>query len=335
MTALHVEALHAGYGPEAVLEGVDLSLDPGTTGVVLGPSGSGKSTLLAAVAGFLPARSGRVTIGGRVVSSPSDLVPPEGRSVGVVFQDHALWPHLTVLENVAYPIRRARRPHPEAEARELLSAFDVADLAARGVDSLSGGQQQRVSIARALARRPDLFLFDEPTSALDGALRDRVRDRVEEQRRATGASALYATHDAAEALAVADTIVLLRDGRVVQHGDPTTVYEEPVDEWAARLTGPATTIPATVEDGRWVVAGTDSGVPATDPSTPRVMFRPEWASPSGPIPGTVVSIAYRGAFSDYRLDTPAGEIVARAPGPPGAARGDAIGWTLRRCFPMV
>jgi ABC-type Fe3+/spermidine/putrescine transport system ATPase subunit len=334
MTALTVEALHAGYGPEEVLRGVDLSLGAGTTGVVLGPSGSGKSTLLAAIAGFLPARSGRVMIDGTVVSSPSGLVPPERRSVGVVFQDHALWPHLTVLENVAYPLRRARQQQPEREAREILSALDVDDLATRGIDSLSGGQQQRVSIARALARRPGLFLFDEPTSALDGALRDTVRDRVEEQRRATGASALYATHDAAEALAVADTIILLRGGRVVQHGDPATVYTQPADEWAALLTGPATTIDAAVDARRWVVAGIDSGVAAPDSDEGRIMFRPEWASPFGPIPGTVASTAYRGAFTDYRLDTPAGQIVARAPGPPDAARGDAIGWTLHRCWPI-
>ncbi len=334
MTALTVADLHAGYGSTDVLTGVDLVLEPGTTGAVLGPSGSGKSTLLAAIAGFLPARAGRVEIDGIVVTSPDGLVPPERRSVGVVFQDHALWPHLTVLENVAYPLRRSRTPSAEVEAAELLAALGIADLADRGVDSLSGGQQQRVSIARALARRPGLFLFDEPTSALDGALRDTVRDRVEAQRRITGASALYATHDAAEALAVADTIVLLRNGRVVQSGDPRVVYEQPVDEWSALLTGPATTVPATVETGRWVVAGVDTGLPASGSDGRRIMFRPEWAAPFGRIPGTVLSTSYRGAHTDYRLDTPVGPILARAPGPPDANRGESIGWTLARCRPI-
>jgi ABC-type Fe3+/spermidine/putrescine transport system ATPase subunit len=259
-----------------------------------------------------------------------------------VFQNYALWPHLTAEQTVAYPLRRAGESKQEAigRARRLLDLVGIGGLAHRKPAELSGGQQQRVGLARALARAADLYLFDEPTAHLDASVRIAVQDEIARRRRETGAAAVYSTHDSAEALAIADRLAILRDGAVVQVGDPQAVYERPVDVWAARLTGPATVfevevlgsgegeVEVALGAGR-VIARTGIGRPSGRVS---MLVRPEWVSPGGPIDGVVREVAFRGPHTDYRIDTPVGLLEARLAGPPRVGPGEAAGWTIERAW---
>jgi ABC-type Fe3+/spermidine/putrescine transport system ATPase subunit len=342
--ALRCSALTVAYTHEPVLVGVDLTVRADEVVAVLGPSGSGKSTLLACVAGFVAPRDGEVHLAGRLVASSEGSVPPESRDVGVVFQHYALWPHLSAVDTVAYPLRRRGVPAAEAhrQAAGLLERMGIGGLAARRPAQLSGGQQQRVGLARALARAASMYLFDEPTAHLDTALRAALQEEMTERRRAGGAAALYATHDAGEALAVADRVALLRAGHLVQVGTPTEVYEQPVDLWAARLTGPASvlTVPAeavgedkvvlTLGDETIRIGGGRAAGATGQAGT--VLVRPEWAELGGPLPGTVRQTCYRGPHTDYRLDTPAGSIDIRQAGTPAARRGERVTWSLHRAW---
>lgn len=344
--ALECRGLTVAYDRQPVLVGVDLTVAQGEVVALLGPSGSGKTTLLATVAGFVHPSAGEVALDGDLVAVAGRSVPPEARHVGVVFQHYALWPHLTALETVAYPLRRAGVKADEARrrARALLELVEVAELADRRPASLSGGQQQRVGLARALARDAPLQLFDEPTAHLDAALRASLQDELAARRAETGAAALYATHDAEEALGVADRVALLRAGRVVQVGPPSEVYERPADRWVALLTGAASVLTAAVEpcgDGTVAVTigdvasrvpgGAAPGVPLPGRGV-SVLLRPGWAHLGGDLPGVVRQVTYRGPHTDVRLDTPGGEVAARCPGPPQARPGDRVSWTVRRAW---
>lgn len=340
--ALVCRSVSVAYGDVWALADLDLEVGRAETVAVLGPSGSGKTTLMHVVAGFVDIASGRVEIGGEVVSTPGATRPPERRPVGLVFQNYALWPHLSAEETVAYPLRRAGRPKQEAlaGARRLLEMVGIGDLGHRRPAELSGGQQQRVGLARALAREADLYLFDEPTAHLDASVRVAVQDEIARRRRETGAAAVYSTHDSAEALAIADRVAILRDGAVVQVGEPLAVYERPVDLWAARLTGPATVFEVEVL-GRGeervevalaevrIVARTDAAHPAGRVS---MLVRPEWVSLGGPVGGRVREVAFRGPHTDYRIETEVGVLEARLPGPPRVGPGESAGWTIERAW---
>ncbi len=342
--ALDVRGLGVGYGAREVLRSLDLTVGPAEAVALLGPSGCGKTTLLGAVAGFVEPRAGEVRIGGRLVADPRHSLPPEQRGVGVVFQSYALWPHLSALDNVAYPLRRSGAGRAEArrQAAELLGRLGIAALAGSRPAELSGGEQQRVGVARALARPAALYLFDEPTAHLDTALRAGMQEELASQREAMGAAVLYATHDVAEALSVADRVALMRDGAVAQVGSPPEVYEEPADLWCARLTGPASVLrlpaagagPGSVRlDVAGVVVTAD--VPPGSAGEGRVrsvLVRPEWARLDGPLAGRVSAVRFRGPHTDYRLDTPVGPVEVREAGPPRAAVGDPTGWAVQRVW---
>jgi ABC-type Fe3+/spermidine/putrescine transport system ATPase subunit len=340
--ALECRQLGVGYGAREVLRGLDLTVGAGEAVALLGPSGCGKTTLLGAVAGFVSPRAGQVLVGGRLVADARRSLPPEQREVGVVFQGYALWPHLSAVDNVAYPLRRAGHSRFDArrQAMGLLDRMGIGALAGSRPAELSGGEQQRVGVARALARPAALYLFDEPTAHLDTALRAGLQDELASQREAMGAAVLYATHDVAEALAVADRVALLRDGMIAQQGTPEQVYEAPVDLWAARLTGPATVLRLPVSPGP---AGSVELAVAGVVTTPRipsgtqvaaglasVLVRPEWARLGGPLAGRVTGVRFRGPHTDYRLDTPAGPVEVRETGAPRAAVGTPTGWSLER-----
>ncbi len=332
------------YGSTVVVSDLDLDVDRGEMLALLGPSGCGKTTILAALAGFLPIRAGEIHIGGRAVADGRHHIAPERRDVGVVFQGYALWPHLDALDTVAYPIRRRGVGAPEARRRAaaLLDRLGIAQLANRRPAELSGGEQQRVGLGRALAREASVYLFDEPTAHLDATLRDRLQLEIADHRRRSGAAAIYATHDTAEALAVADRVALLREGRLIQEGTPTIVYERPIDLWAARLTGLASIIDLRIVDERGgqhriEVAGSSqtATLAAAGPvlrGQVRAIVRPDWVRLGGAIPGRVETVAFRGAHTDYRLATPGGAIDLRAGGPPTIALGDSVGWSLDRAW---
>lgn len=341
--AVDCRGLSVHYDAVRALDAVDLAVERGEAVALLGPSGAGKTTLLHAVAGFVGPTAGEVHVGGDRVATAARSTPPERRRVGVVFQHYALWPHLTALETVAYPLRRAGASRRDAavRARDLLAALDVAELADRRPAEMSGGQQQRVGVARALARDAVVYLFDEPTAHLDTALRGRLQEEMAERRAATGAAALYSTHDAGEALAVADRVVLVRDGAVVQTGSARQVYDEPVDQWAALLTGPASVL--SLPGGRadadqvWLRVGdVDVRVPgggaAAAGGQVRALVRPDWAELGGPLPATVRHAWFRGPHTDYRLAVAGGELDVRQPGPPAASPGEAVGWALHRVW---
>ncbi len=344
--ALECSDLDVAYGDVPVLRGLDLVVGAGETVALLGPSGSGKTSLLYAVAGFVTPSGGRISVGGRVVSGGGRTVPPERRDLGFVFQHYALWPHLDALDTVAYPLRRAGSTAGDARRRatELLALMGVAHLAARRPAQLSGGEQQRVGVARALARSATLLLLDEPTAHLDVPLRAALVAELAEQRRRTGAAAVYATHDVGEALAIADRVMLLRDGAVIQVGDPLEIYERPVDAWVARLSGAASVLhgelvattgdPAQVRIGRDVMPVELTAAEPRVPGPVRLLVRADWAElDAGAAPVAIVSAAwFRGPHTDYRLVTDAGELELRAPGPPRALVGECVGWRLRRAW---
>ena len=214
---------------------LSLSLPPGETLALLGPSGSGKTTALSIAAGLVRPQSGRVLIAGRDVTR----LPPERREVGVVFQSYALFPHLSVFDNVAFGLVERRWPREEIRARveELLEKTGLTPHAKKRPSELSGGEQQRVALARALAPRPRVLLLDEPLSALDPRLKEELLLFLKQILREEQASALYVTHDQAEALATADRVAILREGKKVQEGSPLEVYHRPKDAWTARFLG--------------------------------------------------------------------------------------------------
>jgi iron(III) transport system ATP-binding protein len=348
--ALACRDLEATYGDTAVLRDLHLDVTPGEVVAVLGVSGSGKTTLLSTIAGFHPVSAGTIDIAGRRVAGPGTDVAPEQRRVGVVFQHYALWPHLDAVDTVAYPLRRRGLSKADARARAMdhLDRLELGHLAHRRPAELSGGQQQRVGLARALASEPQLFLFDEPTSHLDATLRRALQDTIAEQRRELGASAVYATHDADEALAVAERVALLRDGRVDQLGHPEEVYARPVDLGAAQLTGPASVLAAQLRptgDGaievelggvsaRVAVSQPDAPPPPVLPVAAALLVRPEWVTLGGPFPGRLERRWFRGPHTDLRLSTPAGDLLARVPGTVAPRVGTTVTWGLTHGWPV-
>ena len=281
MKRLTVRGLRKSFGETPVLRGVDLDVPSGAFAAVLGPSGCGKTTLLRVIAGFETADSGEVRVGDRVVAGPGRALPPERRRVGVVPQEGALFPHLSVAENVAFGLphrgRDAARRRRE-RVGELLDLVGLADLSGRMPSQLSGGQQQRVALARALAPGPDVVLLDEPFSALDAGLRAALREDVRDALQAIGATGVLVTHDQEEALSIADQVAVMREGVVVQSATPRELYAAPADLDVATFVGEAVVLPARVEDG---VATTALGRlsllrgAAGEHGTGRVVLRPE------------------------------------------------------------
>jgi iron(III) transport system ATP-binding protein len=242
VSSLRVEGLVKGYGSREVLHGVDLDVAPGSLTAVLGLSGCGKTTLLRVIAGFERAQAGRVSLGQRTLDDGRTYVAPEQRGIGYVPQEGALFPHLSVRDNVGFGLPRAQR-RGETVPR-LLEMVGIAPLARRLPHQLSGGEQQRVALARALARSPQALLLDEPFSSLDASLRTHLREEVHELLRAQGITTVLVTHDQEEALSLADAVAVLRDGSVVQQGTPAELYEHPADERLARFLGAVNVLPA-------------------------------------------------------------------------------------------
>ena len=241
--AIDVDAMRKAFGLTAAVDGASLQVDRGQIVALLGPSGSGKTTLLRMIAGFERPDAGCVRIGGRTVAGDGEWVEPERRRIGMVFQQGALFPHLDVAANVGFGAARAGR------VGETLALVGLDARAKAYPHELSGGERQRVALARALAADPEVVLLDEPFAALDAGLRQRLREEVAAILREAGTSALLVTHDQAEALSLADTVAVMRAGRVEQVGSPQEVYERPGSRWVAEFLGDVDVLPGTVAAG--------------------------------------------------------------------------------------
>ena len=247
--SLVLDSLRHAYGRIEAVRDVSLSVGPGELVALLGPSGCGKSTVLRLAAGLEPLQAGRVDIDGQTVATPAGGLPPEQRSVGLMFQDFALFPHLSVIGNVAFGLTDRPRRERHVAAMALLERLGVADLAASYPHRLSGGEQQRVALARALAPKPKVMLLDEPFSDLDVVLRDQVRETSAAVLHESGTPTLMVTHDPEEAMLVADRVALMRDGRIVQEGPPDQLYREPVDAFCAASLGDVNRFEQAVQGG--------------------------------------------------------------------------------------
>lgn len=248
MIAVHIENLVKKYGGTLALDGVSLSLEPGTLTAVLGPSGCGKTTMLRALGGFLPADSGRILFGDTDVTR----LPPQDRGAALVFQNYALWPHMSVYDNIAYGLKIKKVPAAEIKERvykivELVGLSEDMLEKGRKPTQLSGGQQQRVALARSLVIEPSLLLLDEPLSNLDAKVRSRLRVYIREIQQKVGITALYVTHDQEEALSIADTIIIMNRGKVMQRGTPQDIYSKPENMFVAEFIGDSTVLKGRVD----------------------------------------------------------------------------------------
>jgi iron(III) transport system ATP-binding protein len=248
-SGLKVEALRHAYGERVVVDAVSIELPEGEVHCLVGPSGCGKTTILRLISGLEAVQGGRISLGGEIVAEPGYGVPPEARRVGLMFQDFALFPHLRVIENVAFGLRGMDPRRRRQRAQELLAQVDMGGYADSYPHMLSGGEQQRVALARALAPGPRLMLLDEPFSSLDATLREHVRDDTIALLRRSGTPVLLVTHDAEEAVRVADRIHVMLDGRIVQSGTPAELYTRPASRFVAGFFGPLNRFKG------WVVAG--------------------------------------------------------------------------------
>ena len=236
-------------GSVRAVDGVDFEVPRGSLVTLLGPSGCGKTTSLRCIAGLDEPTSGRIEIGDRVVfdSGSKVLLPPNKRRIGMVFQSYAIWPHMTVFDNVAYPLRNARVKKADVQSRVMasLEMVGLADLAPRRAPNLSGGQQQRVALARALVAEPEVLLLDEPLSNLDAKLRETMRQEIREIQQRLGITTLYVTHDQVEALAISDVVAVMSGGNIIDFGSPQRIYESPRSRFVAEFIGLANVVPVT------------------------------------------------------------------------------------------
>ena len=286
-----VEDLEHSYGDEPVLHGVSLDVSPGESIALLGPSGCGKTTLLRLIAGLERPSSGSISIGNDFVAGET-WVPPDRRKVGMVFQDWALFPHLSVAKNVAYGI--AKSTSKDAEVSSALEMMDLSGLEDRMPATLSGGQQQRVALARALAPRPGVLLLDEPFSNLDTSLRTEVRTEVRELLAELGITSIFVTHDQDEAFIVGDRVAVMREGKIVQTDSPQGLYHHPVDQWTAEFVGTVSLLKGDAASG---FASCSLGSVAIDPKlngSVDVMIRPEQLSIAAGGDAEVQAVEYYG-----------------------------------------
>jgi iron(III) transport system ATP-binding protein len=312
MTAsIRLRGVSKSFGATHAVREVTLDIERGELMAVLGPSGCGKTTLLRLIAGFEVPDAGCVNVGETVVAGPSRLVPPERRRVGMVFQDYALFPHLTVEANVAFGLSRRPREEREALTRGTLELVGLQHKADQHPGELSGGERQRVALARALAPEPELVLLDEPFSSLDASLRAGLRREVELILRDAEATALLVTHDQEEALSLADRLAVMREGRIVQVGPPEEVYGRPASRWAAQFVGEVNVLAGVARgDGVETELGRfDLRAPAS--GTVHVAVRPEQFELSARHDGNaeIVAREFRGHDVLYRLRHEGGRTV--------------------------
>jgi putative spermidine/putrescine transport system ATP-binding protein len=322
---VRLEDLSRHYGPVVALDHLDLTLQPGELIALLGPSGCGKTTTLRLLAGLEDADTGQITVAGRDITH----VPANKRDMGMVFQAYSLFPHMTVRQNVAFGLRLRRVGSAERDrhALEMLDLVGLSTQADRYPHQLSGGQQQRVALARALAIEPQVLLLDEPLSALDAKVRAQLRDQIRRIQLEVGITTLFVTHDQEEALAIADRVGVMREGRIEQLASPTEVYSRPATSFVAEFVGLSNRLGGEVRGGEVTVRGrtlplVDRGVPdgpvvalvrpeavtmAADSSAP------DGSAQSSPLAGTVIAITFLGATSRVTVDLGDTTVLAQLP----------------------
>jgi putative spermidine/putrescine transport system ATP-binding protein len=313
-----MEGLSRHYGSVVALDRLDLTVQPGELVALLGPSGCGKTTTLRLVAGLEDADAGHITVDGKDVTR----LPASKRDMGMVFQAYSLFPHMTVRQNVAFGLRlrRVAAAQRDKRAMEMLDLVGLSSQADRYPNQISGGQQQRVALARALAIEPQVLLLDEPLSALDAKVRAQLRDQIRRIQLEVGITTLFVTHDQEEALAIADRVGVMREGRIEQLATPIDVYSRPATSFVAEFVGLTNRLPGTVSGGTVTVRGRD--LPLVDLSTPAgpvtALVRPEAVTlasdssgESGPLTGTVIASTFLGATSRVTVDLGDTTILAQ------------------------
>ena len=346
--SIEVRDLVVRYGSVVAVRGVTFTVAAGEHLTLLGPSGCGKTTTLRAIAGLEKPTAGEIRIGGAPVfssSSPAVNIPAERRGLSMVFQSYAIWPHMSVFDNVAYGLRVRKLPASEvtAKVREALELVQLGELGARSASKLSGGQQQRVALARAFVFSPSVLLFDEPLSNLDAKLRAEMRVELKELQRRLDITSVYVTHDLEEALAISDRIVVMRDGVIEQIGSPAEIYDRPRNTFVADFVGSANLIRgrrrADLERDGLVVIQTHGGalVHGTAPGRAAgdevlmairtVRLRLERARPATPFnvwPARIRQRVFQGDFTQYHVDWDGRVLIVRVAAPDPLAEGDEV-----------
>ena len=336
MSKLVLQNIHIEYGSNAVVHDVNLTVEDGQIGCLLGPSGCGKTTLLRAIAGFEPVTRGAITLKDQVISAPDVHLPPEKRNIGMVFQDYALFPHLSIADNITFGIRKQSGKNKARRVAELLELVNLPGYEKRYPHELSGGQQQRIALARALAPQPRLLLLDEPFGSQDVELREMLAREVRDILKREGMTAILVTHDQHEAFAMADEIGVLQSGRLQQWDTGYNLYHKPVNQFVAGFIGQGALIAGTVLNHNTVstlMGAVQGEIPAgCQPECPvDVLIRPDDLKlvADAPRKATVVSRVFRGAEYLYVLSLADGsQILAVAP----SHETHAIGTTV--CFEL-
>ncbi|NEV64664.1 ABC transporter ATP-binding protein [Thiorhodococcus minor] len=333
---LEVEAVRIAYEGRTIVQETTFALDEGVIGCLLGPSGCGKTTLLRAIAGFEPITQGEIRLHGQRVSTPGWTLAPERRRVGMVFQDFALFPHLTVADNVGFGLRQLTSRERRDRVAALLRLVGMEQAKRRYPHELSGGMQQRVALARAMAPRPEILLLDEPFSSMDAALREQLAREVRDVLEREGVTALLVTHDQLEAFAMADRIGVLSQGEIQQWASAFELYHQPANRLVADFIGQGAFLPAEPVDAHSVMTelGRLSSASGHDlnPGTPaEALIRPDDLvdDPASQIRASVIERAFRGAEYLYRLRLPSGsEVLCLLPSHHQYAPGADIGLRL-------
>ncbi len=343
MPLLELKNISHAYGKQVVVSDLSCFLEQGTIGCLLGPSGCGKTTVLRAIAGFEALTQGEIRLGGQVVSSPAAHVPPERRRIGMVFQDYALFPHLTVADNIGFGLQKSVPAERHSRVESLLATVGLSGLGAKYPHELSGGQQQRVALARALAPKPQLLLLDEPFSNLDVDLRERLSLEVRDILKQSGITAVLVTHDQHEAFAVADEIGIMHEGRIQQWDTPYNLYHRPANRFVADFVGQGVFLEGEVLNAREVriELGTLAGSIPTDCEAGcercgkgcrvSVLLRPDDVvhDDAAVAQAEVVAKAFRGADFLYTLKLPSGrQLLSLVPSHHNHAVGEKIGIRL-------
>ena len=330
MPGVSLRGLTKRYGDTAAVDGLSLDVRPGELVALLGPSGCGKTTTLRLVAGFLQPEEGEIWVGDRRLSAPGAVTPPERRRMAMIFQSYALWPHMTVAQNVGYGLRFQRtlaRVERAKRVAEMLRVVQLDGYDDRYPGELSGGQQQRVAVARALVVEPEILLLDEPLSNLDANLREEMRVEIRRLHEAFGITTLYVTHDQAEAMVISDRIAVIQGGRVAQVGTADELFDAPRSRFVAEFIGKTNLVdavavaPDTVERGalrlRVAAAGLLPGARVT------LSIRPHLIAPVGTteagsnvLAGTVRRASFLGDAMDYEIEVAGSDVVLRATAPP-------------------